>query len=257
VVVVGVAEEEGAGVSERHVFVADVHLKRDETAKRDALIRVIDALAAPGTRLYLLGDTFDVWIGAGQLEAEPEMRPVIDAMERFTRSGGALAYFHGNRDFYMGRWLTRRMGAETVRDSKTISLDGRRTHLTHGEGLCTADQLHHFVRWMLQSPVLTAVFHLLPRELKYGASRAYRGISTRIRPRHQAPRHGINRAVLNRLIRRGIEVVICGHAHAPADRVLRHAGREARLIVLPPWTDRGWMLEYSDGAFALKAIDYA
>ncbi len=243
-------------MSERHVFVADVHLKRDETAKRDALVRAIDALARPGTRLYLLGDTFDVWIGAGQLESEPEMRPVIDAMERFVRAGGALTYFHGNRDFFMGRWLTRRMGAETVRGGKTVSLDGRSAYLAHGETLCTADQLQRFVRWLVQSPVLTAVFHLLPRELKYGASRVYRDISTRVRPRGPAVRHGINRAALNRLIRRGVEVVICGHVHAASERVLRHDGRETRLIVLPPWTDRGWMLEYAGGRFSLNAIEY-
>ncbi len=238
------------------MFVADVHLKRDETAKRDALIRLIDSLARPGMRLYLLGDVFDVWIGEVQLETEPEMRPVIEAMERFVKSGGALTFFHGNRDFYMGRFLTRRAGAETVRRSKVIDLDGRRTWLAHGDLLHAPDQLHRFVRWLLRTPVLTAVFYALPRDMKYGTSRTYQGISSRVRPRPEVPKHEIDRAAIRRLARRGIDVVICGHAHVPVDRVVRHGGREIRLIVLPAWTDRGWALEYSGGAFELKAVDY-
>ena len=250
--------ERGTGVTERHVFVADVHLKRDETAKRDALVRTIDGLARPGTRLYLLGDVFDVWIGPVQLDTEPEMRPAIEAMERFVRAGGKLTFFHGNRDFYMGRWLTRRMGAETVRNGKTVSLDGRRTYLTHGESLCTADHLYAFVRWLLQSALMTTVFHLLPSELKYGGSRTYRDISTRVRPRGPSRRHGIDRDALRRLMRRGVEIVVCGHLHESSDTRVRHGGREARVIVLPPWSEtRGWTLEYARGEFALKPVDYS
>ncbi len=244
-------------MSERHVFVADVHLTRREMPKREALVRLIDGLARPGVRLYLLGDIFDVWIGAVQLEAEPETLSVIDAMARFVQAGGALTFFHGNRDFYMGRFLTRRVGAETVRGGKLVTLDGRRAWLSHGEMLCTSDHLYYFVGSLLRTPFFTALFHALPADMRYGASRTYRDISLRVRPRGQGARHGVSREAVRRLMRRGVEIVICGHVHEPSDRVVRWRGREARVIVLPPWTDRGWALEYSGGAFALKPVDYS
>jgi UDP-2,3-diacylglucosamine hydrolase len=242
--------------TDRHVFIADVHLRREEIAKRDALVRLMDELARPGAHLYILGDLFDVWIGPAQFAAEPEMAPVLEAMGRVVASGAKLTFFHGNRDFYMGNFLTRRLGAETVRNASIVEIGGRRTYLTHGEFLCGGDQIHHFMRGLLRSPFLATLYHFFPVHMKYGSSRIYRSISLRRNPTARRRSHGIELPALRRLLRKGVEVVICGHIHEASDRTIREAGRELRLIVLPPWTDRGWALEHALGEFAMRRIDF-
>lgn len=242
---------------QRHVFVADVHLRRDQLAKRDALTAYLALLRAPDVHLYLLGDLFDVWVGEVQLEIEPELAPVIDALRTFVGAGGKLTFFHGNRDYFMGNYLTRKLGAQTVRNSKIIDLDGRRTYLNHGDLLCTSDQLYHVARWILHSPFFLAVYHYLPVRLKYGGTDSYKSLSERQDRERREKRHGINRAKVRRLVRRSVELIICGHVHRHLDRIYRVGARQARLIALPPWHEHGSALEYADGLFTLKTINFA
>jgi UDP-2,3-diacylglucosamine hydrolase len=244
-------------MGERHVFIADVHLKRDERAKRDALIRLLAELAGPGTHLYILGDLFDIWIGPRQLTDQPEMKPVIDAMKRFVDAGGELVFFHGNRDYYITDWLTEKCGAETVRENKTVDLGGRRAWLTHGDLLCTGDRVYHFVRWCIRNRLAVAVYLTLPASLRYGLATFYMGVSASKKGERRATRHGISPAAIKRIVRRGADLIICGHVHYPVDQVWREGGREARLIALAPWTDCGSALEFAAGEFSLRRIDFA
>ena len=243
-------------MSERHVFVADVHLRREETQKRDALIRLFSELSRPGVHLYLLGDLFNVWIGEVQLEAEPEMVPVVEAMGRLVQSGAGLTFFHGNRDYSMGDYLSREIGAETVRYWKIIELDGRKTYLNHGDLLCTADQLYHVSRWFMRNRLAVGLTRFFPLQLKYGIARSYRSISRRQDPQRHRRRHGINRAKVRRLMARGVELIICGHIHEQVDHTYRHRGRQTRVIALPPWREYGSALVYADGEFAFRRVDF-
>jgi UDP-2,3-diacylglucosamine hydrolase len=244
-------------VSELQVFLADVHLRREELAKRDALVRYLAGISRSGVHVHLLGDLFNTWIGQAQLEDEPELVPVFDAMQTLVRSGAKLTFFHGNRDYPIGNDLTRTLGAETVRYSKVIDLGGRRTFLTHGDLLCTSDRLYHLARFFMRGPISGFLFRLLPTDIKYGIVSGVRGLSERRDPMRRGKRHGIHPAKVRRLMRRGVEIIICGHVHEHQDRVYRRRGRELRLITLPQWETQGAALEYAAGNFTLKTVDFA
>ena len=243
-------------MNERHVFVADVHLRREELAKRDALIAFISHVATPGVHLYLLGDLFDVWVGPTQVEMEPELLPVIETLGRFIKAGGKLTFFHGNRDYAMADYLTRRFGAETVYYWKIIDLDGRKAYLNHGDLLCTGDHVYQMARLVMRNRFLVRLFlRFFPGSLKLSFGRAYRGVSKR-RSAHRKERPGNSRDKVKRLIRRGVELVIFGHVHEHLDRVYRVGDRQARLISLPLWRDCGTVLEYTDGEFTLRTVNF-
>jgi UDP-2,3-diacylglucosamine hydrolase len=244
-------------VSDTHVFIADVHLHREDLAKRDALIRFVGEWAVPGTRLYVLGDLFDVWVGRDQLDDEPELRPVFDALRAFCDAGGTLTVFHGNRDFPLGDHLTREAGAETVPDTKTIELAGQRVHLSHGDLLCTGDYAYRMARAALRNPLVQWVYTHLPIAIRYGFARGYRDLSQRQDALRRRARHGIARADLVRLARKGIDVVICGHVHERTDGRRRLNGRELRLLTLPEWSAKGSALIYANGTFGLHEIKFA
>ena len=244
-------------MTERHVFFADVHLRHEQTTKRDALLRVLDELARPGVHLYSLGDMFDTWIGPDHVKVEKELAPVLEAIGRFTASGAKFTWFHGNRDFYMGNFLTTRMGAETVTETKILELDGRRIYLGHGDQLCTGDQLYHVARWFIRGPVIWSICRMFPLSLKFEMVHAYKNISQRQVPRRSRERHGINPGRIAALMHQGIDVIICGHVHEAQDRIIGDADRECRLIVLPPWDEKGTLLEYVDGDFVVTDVEFA
>jgi UDP-2,3-diacylglucosamine hydrolase len=178
-------------------------------------------------------------------------------MKALVGSGAKLTFFHGNRDYPIGNDLTRALGAETVRYSKIIDLDGRRTFLTHGDLLCTGDRLYHLARFFMRGPISGLIFRVLPTSLKYGIVSGYRGISERRDPMRRERRHGIHPAKVHSLMRRGVELIICGHVHEHRERTYRHRGRELRLITLPQWGSHGAALEYASGSFTLKTVDFA
>jgi len=244
-------------VSTRHVFVADLHLRRGECAKRDAFIDMVEGLSGSDVHLHILGDLFDLWLGSTQLRAEPEWEPMLDAMGRLVAAGGRLAFYHGNRDFCMGDYLTRTLGAETVRRAKTLDVDGQRLYLTHGDLLCTGDQLYHLARRVSRWPVVTALWWCLPMRWKYGCSGVYRNVSHRQDASRRPSRHGISPRKLRELSSRGVDVVVCGHIHQQSDRVHRYGERRLRVITLPVWRERGAVLEYADGVFRMDTVDFA
>lgn len=244
-------------MSERHLFVADVHLRREEVAKRDALIALIRRNARPGVHLYILGDLFDLWIGSVQREIEPEWEPLFEAFKHFVDAGGKFTIFHGNRDYMMGDDLTRTLGAETVGGARTIDLDGRKVFLTHGDMLCTGDQLYHVARRVTRGPIASILWSFFPLRWKVGFAEAYRHISGRQGRSRREARHGISRPMLRRLVRRGVDVVICGHIHEQTEHVFRHGGRELQVKTLADWGTGGTVLEYVEGGFTLRTVDFA
>ena len=244
-------------MNERHVFVADLHLQRDHPRKTDGFLRFVSELPKRGLHLYVLGDLFDVWIGSVQLRTEPEWNPVVDALGDVVTGGGVLSFFHGNRDYCMGRYLTRAIGAETVPAAKTVEVDGHKIYLTHGDLLCTGDQLYHVARWFMRGPISSLIWKCMPTDWRYGFYSGYRRISKNQDPSRKRVRHGVNRTRLKRLARRGVEVIVCGHLHEHTDRVERFPGGAIRLITLPVWEEHGSFLEYVDGEFVLKRVDFA
>ena len=244
-------------MSERHLFVADVHLRREEAGKRRAFIRLLDDHARPDVHLWVLGDLFDLWIGSVQIALEPEWRELFDAFARFVDAGAKLTFFHGNRDYCMGRYLTRTLGAETVAVGKTLELDGRRVHLTHGDMLCTGDQAYTLLRALVRGPLFDLFWSCVPARWKVGLSGIYRSASLRHVPDREEARHGLSRTALRRLVRRDVELLICGHIHRPIEGRFRRGDRELEVRTLPAWEDRGAVLEYADGRFALLSVDFA
>lgn len=244
-------------MNERHVFFADVHLRKDQLAKRDALLGVLDELARPGVHLYSLGDMFDVWVGPDHVRVEKELAPVLEAIGKFTASGARFTWFHGNRDFYMGRFLSQKMGAETVSESAVIELDGQRVYLNHGDLLCTGDQLYHVAKWFIRGPLIWSIYRTFPLSWKFGMVRAYKNLSQRQVPRRRKKRHGVNPDRVAALIAEGVDVIICGHIHEPRDDVIADGDRGCRLIVLPPWNENGTLTEYIDGDFVTRTVEFA
>lgn len=242
-------------MSDRHVFIADVHLFHEETDKRDQLVRFFSNVATPGVNLYILGDLFDIWIGEDQLESEPELIPVFDAMKLFVNAGGKLVFFHGNRDFMMCDYLSCSVGAETVPYSKTILVNGHKVYLNHGDMLCTGDTGYHVVRWLTRSWLSKQVFKRLPAGVRYAVSGSYRNVSRKQDPGRSRERHGINVHAVRALMRRKVDVIVCGHVHEHRHYLYRFRDREVRVISLPPWPEPGSVLEYSDGSFVLKDPD--
>ena len=118
-------------------FVADVHLDRNDTAKRSLFLSFLDTVKESRGNLYILGDLFDYWANNRRVLKDNET--VLDALGELSRRGSQVGFLIGNRDLLLGEKVLSRYGIDALGESSVIDLQGKSILLTHGHLLCTDD----------------------------------------------------------------------------------------------------------------------
>ena len=95
-----------------NLFISDLHLSSERPATLQLFLDFLHERPHPGDTLYILGDLFDVWIGDD--DDAPLATTVRAAFRQLTARGVKLYLQRGNRDFLMGKRLTRETGAELL-----------------------------------------------------------------------------------------------------------------------------------------------
>lgn len=134
------------------LLISDLHLAPEQPRTTALLAHFLAHRAPQASRLLILGDLFDAWIGDD--DDAPHWRDLRRALRTLTQSGTACLIQRGNRDFLLGRRFCRETGATLLRDPAVLPLGGIPTLLMHGDLLCT-DDVHYqrFRRWV-RNPVV-------------------------------------------------------------------------------------------------------
>ena len=136
-------------------FVSDVHLAAERPRVSDLFLRFCDHAGRDATRIFLVGDIFDLWVGRKQ-ERLPYVVPILARLREIAASGVEVAYIAGNRDFNFDAPLAPGDEPAPLPDSMTVESAGRRLYLTHGDLLCTGDVAYGRARSVLRSGPLRA-----------------------------------------------------------------------------------------------------
>ena len=221
------------------LFLADLHLDGRDTPRarvfRNLLLRLVEYAGAAPVELYILGDLFEFWEEyhrqvAALYEAD------LAALESAHAAGVQIALAAGNRDFALGRYVVRRLGARLLGDGARVQIsDARWLWLEHGDLLCTGDRRYLFYRKIIRSAPARLAFRLTPWRLA-------RRFIERLAEQSREERSGKPASAFEpdlALARRRLEatacqVLLCGHTHRPQAEDL---GAGYRLLVLPAWCD--------------------
>src|SRR5690606_23429804 len=182
----------------------------------EAFLAFLEAAADQADALFLLGDTFDAWIGDDVLHAPPAwLAGIIDALASTGRST-ALWLGHGNRDFLLGSHMADTVGARLLPLQARLITDFGPMLLTHGDELCTDDTDYQHMRTVVRDPRRQA--DTLARQLP-----ERRQIAARLRMESETGKAGksmeimdVNQAAVEQLMRdTGVSRLIHGHTHRP------------------------------------------
>ena len=235
------------------VIFSDAHASDEDSA---AVQRLLDFLAGPcagARRVFILGDLFDFWCGAKQAAFEPYRR-ILDAISALRERGAAVAFYHGNRDFYVDEKLAARYGFLLVRDCSTETICGRRVTLCHGDMLCTNDVRYHLMRALLRNPVVAGVLTRLPAAFAMRLARGMRRRSARaVRSKAQWV-VGINDDAVREEFRKGADVVVCGHTHKEGRRLFDTPSGPREFYTLGDFGLSGSYLECAEGRLTLRTF---
>jgi UDP-2,3-diacylglucosamine hydrolase len=227
------------------LFISDLHLSEDRPEANERFFSLLEQEAREAAALYILGDFFEYWIGDDDL-AWPFHAVIAGSLRELSRSGVALYFMHGNRDFLIGERFCAATGARLLDDPAVIDLGGEKTLLMHGDTLCTDDLDYQGWRRTARSPAWQQAFlakSLDERRIAVG------GMREKSKEVVQAKPAGImdvnDGAVREAMQRHGVKRLIHGHTHRPGRHGVALDGGAGERWVLPDWYGRGGYLSVS------------
>jgi UDP-2,3-diacylglucosamine hydrolase len=236
------------------LLLGDAHLHEGDP-ELGFFLRFLKSLPSRTSALYLLGDLFDLWIGAEEFLSASHSR-VVEALRELRACGVPLTYVEGNRDYHLGRVFRPDPFQEVAGEGTDVAFGSRRIHLAHGDLVNRADRPYRLWRRIAKGPLLLAALRLLPSGTARALARALeRGIA-RTNQRHRArfPEEECRRFALEQL-QRGNDTLVLGHFHEEARREYRGPQGTIEVYVLPAWRDgRRSLRIFEDGRAAFEGF---
>ncbi len=231
----------------RTLFISDLHLDPSRAELTAILLRFLAGPARDADRLFILGDLFEAWIGDDGCDALADA--VANGLRGLADSGVSIGFICGNRDFLLGADYAARCGMRRLPDPCVVSLEGRPTLLSHGDALCVGDLAYQAFRRQVRDPEWQATFLAQP----LSARRAYAEQARSASAAHQRGMDAVvgdvdAASVATMMAQYGIDRLIHGHTHRPAEHRLQINGHVCERIVLADWRKYGEALRVDDAA---------
>ncbi|HEY4707970.1 MAG TPA: UDP-2,3-diacylglucosamine diphosphatase [Thermodesulfobacteriota bacterium] len=228
------------------VFIADGHLKGDDTEGQASLAKFLDSLKAD--TLVVLGDLFDFWTGSNRV-ARKKYMTVLDSLLRIQARGTKIIYCEGNHDFSMGAFFTQKLKADVYPEISEVMIDGKRFLLGHGDTISMTTG-YRLWRGYLRSPLFTAVSAIATSPVVWAIagslSKRSRGKDRYLSEVNQVEAR--LREFAKGKLAEGFDAVVLGHSHAAGVHV------EQKGVYANPgsWAGERSYLVYENGAVTLK-----
>jgi len=232
-------------------FISDVHLGLEnperEVAKQKRLLDFFSRTAADASALFILGDLFDAWIEYRTVIPKGFHR-VLTKLHDLTDAGVNVHYLVGNHDFWTRDYFRRELGINLHLDSFDITLDGRKIHLHHGDGLDPRDHGYRFLRTVLRNRFCIWLFSWLHPDLGVALAKSSSKSSRNYTTAKNFGSEDGMRVYAAGLLADGTDIVIMGHRHVP---LLERIG-DGTYVNLGDWITHNTYAVLADGEISLR-----
>ena len=201
---------------------SDVHLKAvpADRPRREEFISFLDSVTPDHfDRIICAGDLFDFWFEYKSVIFS-DFFQVLCAFKRLRDDGIEIHLACGNHDFWAGRFLRDELGFHIHPDEAWIPFGDKNALLVHGDGLNPKDRAYRVYKRIARNPLVVGAFRLLHPD---GAMALARFVShgSRTLKAAENPAEGEEAQALrdygkSQLAQGKADIVITGHAHAPA-----------------------------------------
>ena len=210
--------------------VADAHLD-GPGGEAGPLLDQLRALPSSGaSRLLLMGDLFQAWVGFPQFEP-PGLAAFLAVVDALRAGGMRVDYLEGNRDFFLAgsRYAAH---FDSVGDELSFACGGVRYLAVHGDGLDDEDVQYRLWRRLTKSLPVRLAMRFLPTRLarRLVDSTERKLAQTNFKHRVAIPTVAIERFAARRLAA-GHDVLLLGHFHEER----RWAVPGGDVWLLPAW----------------------
>jgi UDP-2,3-diacylglucosamine hydrolase len=233
----------------RAVFISDAHIKTREDKGYDYLLRFFDSIEGDTDHLFIVGDFFDFWF-CDEDTIFPDFRPMVDKILKLNKGGVKVHLFEGNHDFFLADFFERRNIA-VFPDDATLTLDGKRIFVSHGDMASESSWSYLLLRSVLRSRAFYNFQRIVPAPLMWKIS----WIASKMSRRHfSRPPEKIAkgmRVFSERKFDDGYDAVILGHCHQPLLEERMSNGEMKTFATLGDWISHFTYLVCDEGEFSL------
>jgi UDP-2,3-diacylglucosamine hydrolase len=236
------------------IFISDTHFKfnsndRFEKVKRTLFLDFLKAHHGI-SRLYLVGDTFDFWFEY-ESAIPAYFFDVLCGLAELRKSGTEIMITGGNHDYWLGDFISEKLGLTILPDEVTHEIQGRKVTINHGDTLMPGDHGYKLLRKVIRSrPAIWLARLLHPAILFRFASwfsHTSKGFTSAGTRRNAAHLFSIAESTF---FDRGNDTFVMGHVHLPG---IRHYG-DKTFAILGDWESHYSYLRLKEGKFSLDDL---
>ena len=190
------------------------------------------------SRLYILGDLFDFWLGDDDTH-NPWIAGLVQALRNLNAAGVEVFFMRGNRDFLLGQAFCAHTQMKLLADPCVITAFDRRVLLSHGDLFCTLDSSYQKWRSLVHWHLLQRLYLSLPlgtrQAIAVAVARRLRGGRRVVDAQYLKKTDAIAETVTDYLRKYPADLVIHGHTHRPAVHCQAGAHGTVDRIVIGDW----------------------
>jgi UDP-2,3-diacylglucosamine hydrolase len=234
-------------------FISDLHLGLQETEiekrKEALLVSLLSHIRSDAEKLFILGDLFDYWFEYKRVIQKGFFR-TLTALADLSEAGTEIHYIIGNHDFLHRDFFEREVGVKLYHEPLSITLEGKKFFLGHGDGLVENDLGYRILKKVFRNKPAQKIYSLLHPDLGIKlASSTSKTSRTYTSEKNYGEVDGLKKTAF-RLIEEGYDYVMFGHTH----RRTFEKHRDGYYINLGSWLDQPCYGTFSHQEF--KIIDW-
>lgn len=230
-------------IKKKIFFASDFHLGLPTGSppldREKKVVKWLKSVAPEAKEIYLLGDVFDFW-WEYKLVVPRGFTRFMGTVAEITDSGIPVHFFTGNHDMWINDYLTKECGVTPHTEPVTLTIDGKKFHLAHGEGLGTNDTGYKLLLSIFRNKWLRAMYSSLHPSIGIGIglkwslnSRLGKGIKKEFLGEEKEDLIRYARSILDT---DNIDYFIFGHRHLEMKYSLSNG---TEIIFLGDWIKSG------------------
>ena len=213
-------------------FASDFHLGSpnfEESRKREKkIVDWLDFISADVQELFLLGDIFDFWYEFGKVIPKGYVR-LFGKLAQLSDNGVKIHYFKGNHDMWLRDYFQEELGVLVWHDSLELTINKKKFHISHGDGIGPGDWQYRFLKSCFQSKTLQRIFSLFHPDLSLAIAYKWSRHSRKGNSKKDEKFYGMNERQIvfskELLEKEHFDYFIYGHRHLCLDIALTEDSR--------------------------------
>lgn len=251
---ISISLEEGKNI----YFASDFHLgvpsHQESLIRERKIVSWLDTISPSAQAIFLVGDIFDFWFEHKRVIPKGFIR-LQGKLAELSDNGIPIYLFRGNHDMWMFDYFEKEIGAKIFQEPQTISCNGKRIFIHHGDGLGNHDKVYKVFRKIFTNPICQWLYSRLHPNFSLGLAQAS-SQSSRLHQSKKPEKFMKEKEHLweycNQIIKtEHYDYFIMGHRHLP---LFLPVGDKSHYINLGEWVNYSYYGIFDGDQLSLKSF---